>query len=318
MEQRVMNKEAWSILLREEQQSITLSLGYSKSSWEAGEILKKAHYKYLEISARGEKFLRMFTEYFEEYGYFIPNGVEIPNSFKEYLSLVVLSRMTVRDAVTNMNDPEYKVTSFRDKVIDNILYKMQKSNIPAEKGLFDLIIEFDRWNNFRVLPRQWQQPSAFKRRNKTKDLKYLKNISSIHPLALHKVKELFLYGGRQDKLFMPVVAKDIPSKFEVVPVKDKAKTITSLTRMGFPLFEEKLDATEFAIMVKEYLFRVVTRDNSSVITGLKFWKRYRDMIEKAKNYSELENIIPNRKYQEDARIEEGIDNFRKLKRRHKK
>ncbi len=82
MSNRVMNREAWGILLKEEQQSITLSLGYSKSSWEAGEILKKAHYKYLEIAARGEKFLRMFTEFFEEHTYFIPNGVDISESFK--------------------------------------------------------------------------------------------------------------------------------------------------------------------------------------------------------------------------------------------
>jgi hypothetical protein len=114
---------------------------------------------------------------------------------------------------------------------------------------------------------------------------------------------------------MPVVSKDLHGKFEIVTIKDMSKHVTALTRMGFPLFEEKLDATEFAIMVKEYLFRIVTRDNSSVITGLKFWGRYRDMIERAKNYSELENIIPNRRFQEDARLEEGIDNFRKLKRR---
>jgi len=312
---RTMNKEAWGILLREEQQSITLGLGYSKSSWEAGEIMKKAHYKYLEIAARGEKFLRMFTEYFEEYSTLIPEGVEIPNSFKEYLSLVMLSRLPVRDAITNMADPNYKVTSFREKVIDNILYKMRKSPIKAERDLLDLIIEFDRWNNFRVLPRGWQQPSAFKRRNKAKDLKYLKNISQIHPLALFKIKEIFYYEGVYDKLYMPVVSKQIQGKFEVVVVKDKAKTITALTRMGFPLFEDRLDAVEFALMVKDYLFRVVTRDNSAVITGLTFWKRYRDKIAKAKNYAELENIIPNRRFQEEARIEEGIENFRKLKRR---
>ncbi len=80
----------------------------------------------------------------------------------------MISRLTVRDAITNMSDPSYKVTSFRDKVMDNILYKMQKSTNKGEKDLFDLIIEFDRWNNFRILPKNWQQPSAFKRRNKTK------------------------------------------------------------------------------------------------------------------------------------------------------
>ena len=42
-------KKAWSCLIDKEQQSLFLQLSESKSSWEAGEILKLSHYKYLEI-----------------------------------------------------------------------------------------------------------------------------------------------------------------------------------------------------------------------------------------------------------------------------
>lgn len=42
-------QKAWSCLIDKEQQSLFLQLSESKSSWEAGEILKLSHYKYLEI-----------------------------------------------------------------------------------------------------------------------------------------------------------------------------------------------------------------------------------------------------------------------------
>ena len=42
-------KKAWDCLNEIERQSLFLQLSESKSSWEAGEILKLSHYKYLEI-----------------------------------------------------------------------------------------------------------------------------------------------------------------------------------------------------------------------------------------------------------------------------
>lgn len=58
-------KKAWDCLTPTEQQSLFLQLSESKSSWEAGEILKLSHYKYLEIKERSEKFFRLFSDFFE-------------------------------------------------------------------------------------------------------------------------------------------------------------------------------------------------------------------------------------------------------------
>ena len=58
-------QKAWSCLIDKEQQSLFLQLSESKSSWEAGEILKLSHYKYLEIRERSEKFFRLFSDFFE-------------------------------------------------------------------------------------------------------------------------------------------------------------------------------------------------------------------------------------------------------------
>lgn len=58
-------KKAWDCLNEIERQSLFLQLSESKSSWEAGEILKLSHYKYLEIRERSEKFFRLFSDFFE-------------------------------------------------------------------------------------------------------------------------------------------------------------------------------------------------------------------------------------------------------------
>lgn len=60
-------QKAWSCLIDKEQQSLFLQLSESKSSWEAGEILKLSHYKYLEIRERSEKFFRLFLDFFEKH-----------------------------------------------------------------------------------------------------------------------------------------------------------------------------------------------------------------------------------------------------------
>lgn len=56
-------KKAWDCLNEIERQSLFLQLSESKSSWEAGEILKLSHYKYLEIRERSEKFFRLFSDF---------------------------------------------------------------------------------------------------------------------------------------------------------------------------------------------------------------------------------------------------------------
>lgn len=56
--------------------------------------------------------------------------------------------------------------------------RLKESEDEWDKDTLRLILEFDRWNNFRILPRMLQQPSAFKRRS-NKRIRYTSNISLI-------------------------------------------------------------------------------------------------------------------------------------------
>jgi len=73
-----MNKAqqtAWEWLSETEQRSLFLTLSTGKSSWEAGEMLKISHYKYLEIKERSEEFFKLFTSFLEKHkALFRPDG----------------------------------------------------------------------------------------------------------------------------------------------------------------------------------------------------------------------------------------------------
>ena len=56
---------AWDCLTEQERASLMFIQGKGLSTWEAGEILKMSHYKYLELKARAEKLFKLFSDYFE-------------------------------------------------------------------------------------------------------------------------------------------------------------------------------------------------------------------------------------------------------------
>ena len=95
-----MNSKAWDILLEEEKAALSLSINHSKSTWQAGEILNKAHYKYLEIHARAKKFFVLFTEYFRKTGdRVIPDNSEIDWDFREFIVCTIEERMGYRETL---------------------------------------------------------------------------------------------------------------------------------------------------------------------------------------------------------------------------
>ena len=103
--------KALKILKEEEKASLSLQLSHSKSTWEAGEILNRSHYKYLEIFERAKKFFKMFTEHYDFYPDFFPPDIVLKQEFKDYLTQVILNRQ-------NLSTSLYKVNSsaFYDKV----------------------------------------------------------------------------------------------------------------------------------------------------------------------------------------------------------
>tara|TARA_R110001632_G_scaffold228435_1_gene363614 strand:- start:1452 stop:2423 length:972 start_codon:yes stop_codon:yes gene_type:complete len=287
-------------LTDDEKTAINLSAGMDKSSWEAGEIMAKAHYKYLEIQKRSEQFIKMFNNHYLKYGQLIPE-CDLDLNFSKFILLVVEKRMKVKDAVNKMKKTDYTDSKKRGKMIINQLLTMRLSELTEHTDLYNLIMDFDRWNNFRVLPKEIQEPSAFKRRNKVRDLKQLElsltipNISASHILKKYswssdKIPENMGYG-----VLMIRDAKK-PSYNVFTYKKADIKKVSEITSMFIYLFDDHKDAKEFA----ELLHTFPNKGDRDCKHGLKFWPIFRVLSRRANNYNELNNIAPSRKNQEEA------------------
>lgn len=300
-----INEKVWDVLTSDEQAAITLSLSHSKSTWEVGEIMGKSHYKYLEIAARAQRFFKLFSEYFTEHEELFPERLLICPSFQEYIEKSILKRIPVKTLIETMDDDRYR--NFKKRKIE-LIDKMEILKRHSKgKDLYDLIMEFDRWNNRRIMPVEIQEPSAFKRRNKARDKNKLKLVTSLPDLTVELLIRRFKFKNKGKKYYLPILTELYELGYIVIPVK--AETINQISNLGLHLFKKKEIAHEFAILVYDY----VNREKGNCRSGQMFWPEYRVLSKKAINYNRLENIRVNRKYYEKTFNDNDLHIVRKRK-----
>lgn len=290
-----VNKKALSILVEDEKTALGLQLGLQKSSWEAGEIMDKSHYKYLEIKYRAEKFLRMFTEHIELYEEVIPKYVNGNKEVIDYLKQCIEKRTKPAQVIDNIARTYVEVgfskSVFNQKLITQ-LNKWLKSGDPYEEAVYNLIKEFDRWNNYRILPKEVQEPSAFKRRIKNTYKKHIRVLTSIPKLSLQKLKEL-AETKSSNGVYLPIIFEN---QIQVIKVKQNRNTLQIFNEITLYIFKDKKIAKDYITSVYHYVNRG-KRDCKGV---LDFWKDYREYIKSAINYNDVQKITPFRKYLEIA------------------
>lgn len=292
-----INPEAWAILNGDEQVAMGLQYGMQKSSWESGEIMDKSHYKYLEIKYRAEKFLKMFTEHLELYEEVVPtkilSGDRIASTF---LKLCVEKRLkpTAAIKIINNNDEDrvYTKSGMNDRVVV-VMRKWEKSEDVHEHMVYNLVKEFDRWNNFRILPPEIQEPSAYKRRIKSMYKKHIRVLSSIPKLSLIKLKELTAWKKGHPKGLMPMLNN---GRYEIWHVKTNPKTLELLAELCLYIFKDDDVADEYI----QSVFHYVNLGEKHCRDGIKFWQSYRELIQKAINYHQINNIKATRRHLEMA------------------
>jgi len=298
--------EAWEILTPEEQLALSLALGHDKSTWEVGEIMGKAHYKYLEIKNRAEMFFKMFTEHIEKHGKLIPDGVDLPKDFQEFIHAAIIQRKKVQECIEILDDKRYYVAQLRDFLIEEALKVLTTTD--AGKDLHELIMEFDRWNNFRILPKHLQEPSAFKRREKTRQLKHLKSISSIPLPVIAELEHRYDYVRSNRNYYVPIVQLELDTNYTLIRVRKYKKThLLELSKIGLPIYKTKAEAIAMVELVIAYL----QPSKKSCSHGQEFWPRFRAMHQTALNYKELNGIVPSRTRLINAFVDLAIPHTRK-------
>ena len=301
-------KQAIRILTPEEQMAITLSSVHGKSTWEAGEIMGKAHYKYLEIHARGVKYFRMFTEYFTLFPELFPEDLCTNKQFREYIINLMINRKTVKETIGLLNHEDWVTTKQIAHQIENAMKALSRSDKPVQAShLIHLIKDFDRWNNFRILPLSMQEPSAFKRRNKQKIKKLLTLTSSLHPLALQRVIKLYELKKRsKTPLYLPIVSKFEQKMSTIIEVGNSSND--EISKIPLFIFNHKEDANKYLEITSAYLFK----ENHSCRDGQIFWPELRYTIKKAINYEQVMGVNPTRKaFLDNAGIDPEIRKFLK-------
>lgn len=287
------NDKAWNILTDEEKLVLNLTAVHGKSSWEIGEIVQKAHFKLLEIQKRCVKFFEMFTTHYETYGELFLDESVVGKDFREYFQGVMELRLPVKEAIRRMfNNDVWSIKESRTRLITEGMDKLMESRNDCDRDLYNLIKEFDAWNNFRVLPDNLQEPSAYKRRNKAREAKHLRNISKIPMASIEYIKDLYEYNGKYQKMFLPLIHLDFPNGYILVPVRYTQKNIKALSHLYLYVFDNETLANNFAGLVVEYL----TAEDKSAKSGQKFWPKFRDIRQYAINFQEIENVNVFRKH----------------------
>lgn len=289
-----MNKveeRAWKVLSQPEQNVLSLSLSHGLSTWEAGEILKIQHYKYLEIKERAEKFFRLFIDYFEAVGslsLFQGNTVVEPR-FRDYIEACIDNRMTKAEACKHTGDSALVVHSINKEVIEKNMLRLKGSPHLADRHLHMLILEFDRWNNKRILPRSLQMPSAYRRRLNKRDKAYIHHLNRIKTKRVENMLSFFSYNPRRNTskhYYVALISEKLfDNGYQVIKVKSDNDTLEKLNKLYIYAFTKESHADVFGYLVTSYGDKV----NKSG-EGQRFWPNYRDMVGKAVNFNEVSNI----------------------------
>lgn len=291
----VSQTKAWSMLTDAEKTSLNLSLINNKSTWEAGEIMGKAHYKYLEINQRATKFFKLFTEYFTAYNRLIPFKCGITPPFRKYVSSLIEDRAELKETLKKINHPDWVRPKTREREIVAGISCLKNSKFAEDQNLYHLLMDFDRWNNFRILPISIQEPSAFKRRNKHKLRKLVNLFTSLHPLAILKLKQLYALkksGVSSNYLYLPLYTIHDPSITEIIKIPSDKNTVAKINNLILYTFKNLVDAERFMEIVIAY----TNKDYKHCRDGQIFWPEFRVLTKNATNYDAIQNISPSRKY----------------------
>ena len=282
-------RKAWDCLKPQEQQSLFLQTSEGKSSWEAGGIMQLSHYKYIEVRERSEKFFRMFTDFFERRSAIFRPDCPCERNFQDFIEGVIEKRLPKKEARLFTGEAAQQLPAVNSKNVMRNMKRLKESEDPWDIDTRKLIFEFDRWNNFRILPMLLQQPSALKRRINKKDKIYIKYLlNRIPQFVLERVKERYYYKVKSSikKYWACLISRDLYTDgYYLLPLRTDKEVIDEMSRLYMYVFEDREDADTFGFLVSKY------GDKTDGVTcGQKFWPEYRYVTKRALNYNNVNNI----------------------------
>nr|DAL07238.1 MAG TPA: hypothetical protein [Caudoviricetes sp.] len=281
-------QKAWDCLTEKEKQSLFLRVSQGKSTWETGEIMKLSHYKYIEIRDRSEKFFRLFSDFFELHPSIFRPDCPCERNFQDYIEGCIEKRLTRKQSTQQCGDSTQLLSKVNSQNMIRNMKRLQDSDDPWDIDTRKLILEFDRWNNARILPGIIQQPSAFKRRSNKKDKIYIRYLlNKIPDWMLEVIIERFRYKSKPNikGYYIGLISDKWEDGYYILKVRPTQEVVDELSKFYLYIFDNRDDADTFAFMVSRYAIKT-----SKVKTGQKFWPEFRRVVEQAVNYKQVNNI----------------------------
>lgn len=279
-------QKAWNVLTEVEKQALLLTLSQGVSSRKAGEMLKITHYKYLEIRTRAEKFFKLFSDFYQKHPSLINPQSHLDPRFTSYLEAAVEGRMVREDALYHTGDSTWLLNGISNDRLCKGFEKLKNSNDPWDKDLYVLVMEFDRWNNWRILPRKYQAPSAFTRRTRKHDKVYIEYLNRIPEYKILALVDMYFSNGLpKNRYYVAFICKRFINGYQVTPIKKLDSIVKEITNLKIYIFDTEEKADEFGLLIHQYFQRTQNQKD-----GLKYWKEYLSLIESAINYRQINNM----------------------------
>lgn len=280
------NEMAYKCLTNEEKQSLILSVGYGRTSWEVGGMMNVTHYKYLELKERAEKFFKLFYDYFSLHESLIRPRSGLDERFMYFVEACLEHRVKRKESKFIYGDSSMVVTPIKKKLIVSEMNKLRESENDHDIDLYKLIMEFDRWNSWRILPRELQQPSAYKRRNNRRDIFYIKYVCSLPEEKVKVLQKKFASFNGGKRCYFCAFHKDLFNEgYKVLTARILEETIEKLSKLYIYVFDNREDADSYGFLVTRFQY-----ENKSPTKGQSFWPEYRGLISKTMNYERVNNI----------------------------
>lgn len=274
-------QQAWDILSQNEKQALQLVYGLNKTNLEAAVLMRIYPYKFTEIILRAKKFFRIFSEYFEFEESIIPTQIPIDPLFTEYINLTINNRLTPLEAINKVSD---SLTLISNK--NGILHGGFRSL--SDEGCLDtleVILTFDQWNCFRILPKSLQRPSPYPRRQNKVYKTIYNRITTVTELTdlLFTAK---YKGNTPPLLYVPIVGQFIHTGVRVLSVPQSSEVMDYFSRNNFPMFINKEEALSLGTMSYEFF----SLNKRTTPLARIFWPKFREIVAKAANLSKILKI----------------------------
>lgn len=295
-------KKAWNCLTDKERTALQLTLSLDKTPMESAIIMNIYPYKFSEVLSRAKKFFFMFSNHFELYGDLFDGSTILTSEVKAFLEDLVKNRYTIKRAMLNPLCVSFFDVYYRKRALEKALEYLLKE----KDYIYEFLLEFDRWNSFRVLPKSVQKPSPFKRRQNKAFKKISEQMVGLTEMSYSIIVQTFK-KDLPPYIYTPILSEYEQNKYKVLSITDSKSNRAWLGKNKLPAFVLESDAKKFALFMMEYHY---SRTKNSYLAR-KYWPGFKAFINKACNVYDLLEIKDFKTLVEEMTLKKQIQDLTK-------